>query len=126
MNSVHSFEIFPRALRFLPQSIPGSGYEIDAVFEMKFLPEPVSRYAQNVLPLIMRKSIPVFNVTINSVDGRASENVEITSTDIPDFTTVIKKNIIRKQIWINKQDADLNGLYFDPITESSSDQLIYK
>ena len=35
-----------------------------------------------------RKSMPVFNVTINSVDGRASENVEIMGTDIPDFTTV--------------------------------------
>ena len=43
------------------------------------------------------------------------------------------KNIIRKQktswkpkIWINKQDADLNGYNcFDPITESSSDQLIW-
>ena len=35
--------------------------------------------------------MPVFNVTINSVDGRASENVEIMGTDIPDFTTVKRR-----------------------------------
>ena len=28
MNSVHSFGLFPRAPRFLPQRIAGSGYEI--------------------------------------------------------------------------------------------------
>jgi hypothetical protein len=32
--------------------------------------------------------MPVFEVTINSVDGRASENIEITGTEMPDFTTV--------------------------------------
>ena len=29
VNSVHSFVLFPRAPRFLPQSIAGSGYETD-------------------------------------------------------------------------------------------------
>ena len=28
MNSVHSFGLFPKASRFLPQRIAGSGYEI--------------------------------------------------------------------------------------------------
>ena len=38
--------------------------------------------------------MPVFEVTINSVDGRPSENIEITGTEMPDFTTVKRPTFI--------------------------------
>ena len=38
--------------------------------------------------------MPVFKVTIDSVDGRASESIEITGTEIPDFTTVKRPTFI--------------------------------
>ena len=41
-----------------------------------------------------KASMPVFEVTINSVDGRASENIEITGTEMPDFTTVKRPTFI--------------------------------
>lgn len=41
-----------------------------------------------------RKSMPVFNVTLNSVDGQVSENIEITGTDMPDFITVKRSTFV--------------------------------
>jgi hypothetical protein len=38
--------------------------------------------------------MPVFEVTINSVDARASEKIEITGAEMPDFTTVKRPTFI--------------------------------
>ena len=42
MNSVHSFGLFPRASRFLPQRIAGSGYEIGACIPSIYLNKVLS------------------------------------------------------------------------------------
>ena len=44
-----------------------------------------------------RASMPVFKVMIKLVDGKASENIEITGTEMPDFTTVKRPTFIELQ-----------------------------
>ena len=35
-----------------------------------------------------KRSLPIYQITINSLDGISSENVEVTGVDLQDFTTV--------------------------------------
>ncbi len=41
-----------------------------------------------------KTSMPVFEVVIDAVDGQASENIEVTGTDMLDFTTVKRRTFI--------------------------------
>jgi len=40
-----------------------------------------------------RQSLPIYQITINSLDGISSEKVEVTGIDLPDFTTVERLRI---------------------------------
>ena len=75
MNSVHSFGLFPRAPRFLPQRIAGSGYEIDLAssaitklyYAMLKIANCVSKVGHLQLALVVgskTKSTDVFNVLL--------------------------------------------------------------
>ena len=35
-----------------------------------------------------RQSVPIFNLSIESLDGKASEKIQVTATKLRDFTTV--------------------------------------
>jgi hypothetical protein len=75
----------------------GSGrnfISMEAVRQLRLSPQ---RHAsRNILTVNGSKkaSMPVFEVTINSVDGRAFENIEITGAEMPDFTTVKRPTFI--------------------------------
>ena len=66
----------------------------EAVRQLRLSPQ--RHESRNILTVNGSKkaSMPVFEVTINSVDGRASENIEITGTEMPDFTTVKRPTFI--------------------------------
>ena len=40
-----------------------------------------------------KQSLPIYQITINSLDGRSSERIEVTGVDLPDFTTVERPGI---------------------------------
>ena len=74
-----------------------SGYrfwEKEAARQLKQSPQ--RHESRNILTIngSKRASIPVFKVTINLVDGRASENIKIRGTEMPDFTTVKRPTFI--------------------------------
>ncbi|XP_028390705.1 uncharacterized protein LOC114515614 [Dendronephthya gigantea] len=66
----------------------------EAARQLKLSPQRHER--RNILTVNGSKttSMPVFEVTINAVDGRASETIEITGTEMPDFTTVKRPTFI--------------------------------
>ena len=66
----------------------------EAVRQLRLSPQ--RHESRNILTVNGSKkaSMPVFEVTINSVDGQASENIEITGTEMPDFTTVKRPTFI--------------------------------
>ena len=51
---------------------------------------PIRHETRNLVTVngVKKKSMPVYDVTINSVDGQASEHVEITGSEMSDFTTI--------------------------------------
>ena len=40
-----------------------------------------------------RQSMPIFNLSIESLDGKASEKIQVTGTKLRDFTTVRRPDI---------------------------------
>jgi hypothetical protein len=66
----------------------------EAVRQLRLSPQ--RHESRNILIVNGSKkaSMPVFEVTINSVDGRANEDIEITGTEMPDFTTVKRPTFI--------------------------------
>lgn len=51
---------------------------------------PIRHETRNLVTVngVKKKSMPVYDVTINAVDGQASEHVEITGSEMSDFTTI--------------------------------------
>ena len=66
----------------------------EAARQLRLSPQRHER--RNILTVNGSKttSMPVFEVTINAVDGRASETIEITGTEMPDFTLVKRPTFI--------------------------------
>jgi len=42
---------------------------------------------------VSKQSMPIYGVEINSLDGQAREEIEVTGSRLPDFTTVRRPNI---------------------------------
>ena len=66
----------------------------EAVRQLRLSPQ--RHESRNILTVNGSKktSMPVFEVTIDAVDGQASENIEVTGTDMLDFTTVKRPTFI--------------------------------
>ena len=54
---------------------------------------------------VKRQTMPVFNLTIESFDGSAQENIEVTGTRLSDFTTVRRPDIRElKKLYAHTKD----------------------
>ena len=60
VNSVHSFGLFPRAPRFLPQRIAGSGYEIE--FDLFYTHPIVCYYISDLIVNTCFKVVNIINI----------------------------------------------------------------
>ena len=65
----------------------------DAVKMMKLKPTRHETRQTVTLTGAQTQSMPIYELTINSVDGVAIENVELTRSKMQDFTTVRQPNL---------------------------------
>jgi hypothetical protein len=66
----------------------------EAVRELKLT--PVRHETREIVTLsgTTKQSMPIFEVTIASLDGQANETIELTGSKMPDFTTIRRPNLI--------------------------------
>ena len=57
--------------------------------------KPIRYEARHLLTVngTKKQSLPIYELTINSLDGLSSEKIEVTGVDLPDFTTVERPSI---------------------------------
>ena len=60
---------------------------------------------------LKRQSMPIFNLSIESLDGKASEKIQVTGTKLRDFTTVRRPDIdkLKEQYEHTKDKTDRQG-----------------
>ena len=46
-----------------------------------------------------RQFMPIFNLLIESLDGKESEKIQVTGTKLRDFTTVRRPDINKLKVW---------------------------
>ena len=67
----------------------------EAVMALKLKPERFEIIEVTTVNGTRRKSMPIFNVTIESLDDKAKEDIEVTGLEMKDLTT-IKRPDLRK------------------------------
>ncbi|XP_028405760.1 uncharacterized protein LOC114528332 [Dendronephthya gigantea] len=57
---------------------------------------PVRHETRQIVTLsgTTKQAFPIFEVTITSLDGKANEKIELTGSNMPDFTTVKRPNLV--------------------------------